>query len=306
MKRYILLVYCLVLIIPISYAQNIKPLDLSNDWISKIEAIAPSKPRIAVTQKKKILLFSLHTGYKHWVIPHTEKVLEIIAKKSDAFSITVSYDINDFSKKSLKQFDAIILNNTCSIGTTRNLFWEAIKEDPSLSGIEKLKKASKLESNLYKFVKKGKGLMVLHGAITMQNKSTTYGEMVGGTFDYHPKQQNIHIKLVDPKHPLVQAFDANGFEHIDEPYFFSNAYFDYNFRPLLYMEANTLEGLKEEVTDSIKYVSWIKKYGKGRVFYSSPSHNAQSFENPQLLQFFLDGIQYIVGDLECDDSPIGK
>ena len=49
-------------------------------------------------------------------------------------------------------------------------------------------------------------------------------------------------------------------------------------------------------------VAWIKPYGTGRTFFSSPSHNAQSFEDPRLLQFMLDGIQYALGDLECDDD----
>jgi type 1 glutamine amidotransferase len=111
---------------------------------------------------------------------------------------------------------------------------------------------------------------------------------------------------MDKNHPLLQAFNGEGFKHVDEPYMFNNAYFDYNFRPLLYMEADKLEGKKEEVKDNIKYISWIKKYGKGRVFYSSPSHNAQSFENPSLLQFFLDGLQYASGDLKCNDSPLSN
>ena len=129
--------------------------------------------------------------------------------------------------------------------------------------------------------------------------------MVGGSFDYHPKQQEMHLKEVDPKHPMVHAFKGKGFVHTDEPYFFKNAYADYNFRPLLYIEADKLEGLRKEVTDNTIYVAWIKKHGNGRVFYCSPSHNAQSM-NKELLQFFLDGIQYVAGDLKCDDSPIGK
>jgi hypothetical protein len=40
--------------------------------------------------------------------------------------------------------------------------------------------------------------------------------------------------------------------------------------------------------------------------YISPSHNAQSFENPALLQFFLDGMQYVVGQVACDEKPIGS
>ncbi|VAW10130.1 Cytochrome c551/c552 [hydrothermal vent metagenome] len=72
------------------------------------------------------------------------------------------------------------------------------------------------------------------------------------------------------------------------------------------METKKLEELKTAPKDTIKYITWVKKYGKGRVFFSSPSHNAQSYENPHLLQFLLDGMPYVVGDLVCDDSPIGK
>ena len=72
----------------------------------------------------------------------------------------------------------------------------------------------------------------------------------------------------------------------------------------MYFEVDKIEGVKHEVNNNINYVAWIKKYGKGRVFYSSPSHNAQSLDHPELLQFFLDGIQYVTGDLKVDDSPI--
>ena len=70
------------------------------------------------------------------------------------------------------------------------------------------------------------------------------------------------------------------------------------------MDTDKLEGKKKPIEDNIRYVSWIKKHGKGRVFYVSPSHNAQSFEDERLLKFYLDGAQYVLGDLDCDDSPI--
>ncbi len=48
-------------------------------------------------------------------------------------------------------------------------------------------------------------------------------------------------------------------------------------------------------------VSWVKPFGKGRVFYCSLGHNSHHFFDPVLLQHFLDGIQYALGDLP--DSP---
>ncbi len=287
-------------------AQELEPFELSNAWISKIEQSAPSTTTVSVKEKKEILIFSLHTGFEHWTIPHTEAVIKTIAEKSGAYSVTTSKDISMFEIKNLKNFDAIVLNNNCSIGDKRNLFWDVLKNDKALNDQQRMEKAKKLENNLLTYVKDGNGLMVLHGAIVMQNKSSNFGEMLGGSFDYHPKQQKIMVKLVDSQHPLVQAFKGEGFEHVDEPYFFNNAYFDYNFKPLLFMETDALEGMKTNPKDKIKYISWIKPYGKGRVFFASPSHNAQSYENPKILAFLLDGLQYVTGDLTCDDSVIGK
>ena len=61
-------------------------------------------------------------------------------------------------------------------------------------------------------------------------------------------------------------------------------------------------GRQKQVEADVRYTAWIKKHGKGRVFYCSPSHNAQSFEDARMVRFLLDGIQYTLGDLKCDDS----
>jgi type 1 glutamine amidotransferase len=304
--KFLFLNIALVLGTSIITAQSIKDFEISKEWLSKIEGIAPASPTVKNVSKKKILVFSKATGFYHWTIPHNIEMLKILAKKSNAFEIHVGYDIEKFDKKNLKKYDAIILNNPNPIGPKRDLFYDLLKVNSSLTDEQIAIEAPKYEMNLINYVAKGGGLMLLHGAIVVQNNSRAFSEMTGGSFDYHPKQQRMHVKEVDVNHPLVRAFKGNGFTHVDEPYFFKNAYFEYNFRPLLYIEVDKLEGLKKAVGNNINYVSWIKRHGKGRVFYSSPSHNAQSLDNPELLQFFLDGMQYVVGDLKCDDSPISN
>ncbi|MCK5443561.1 MAG: ThuA domain-containing protein [Maribacter sp.] len=305
-NRSILLTIALFLGILTSSAQSIKKLDISKEWLAKIERLAPAEPTVKNVDKKKILVFSKATGFDHWTIPHNVAMLKIIAKKSNAFEVHIGYDISNFEKKNLKRYDAIILNNSNPSGPDRDLFQDLLQQNTSLTDVEIAEKAPEYEKNLIHYIAKGGGLMILHGAITVQNNSMEFSKITGGSFDYHPKQQRMHVKEVDKNHPLVKAFKGNGLTHVDEPYFFKNAYFDYNFRPLLYIEVDKLEGVRKEVSTNINYVSWIKRHGKGRVFYSSPSHNAQSMDNPELLQYFLDGIQYVVGDLKCDDSPIGK
>ena len=288
------------------YGQRFQPFELNSEWKEKIESMVRIQKKTDTKKKKKLLIFSLHTGYQHWSIPHTEAVMEIIAQNSGAFEITQSKDYTVFHKNKISKFDVIILNNTNSHGERRDLFWDIFNKDSSLSSQQKINKARKLENNIIQFVKKGKGLMLLHGAIVMQNNSIDFSDMTGGSFDFHPPQQELHIKLVNPNHPLVSSFDSDGFVHYDEPYFFKNAYYRYDFRPLLYIELDKIKMKRERPKDKIKYVSWIKRYGRGRVFYSSPSHNAQSYENPKLLEFLGNGLLYAAGFIDCDDTPIEK
>ncbi|WP_163379777.1 ThuA domain-containing protein [Cyclobacterium sp. SYSU L10401] len=287
------------------FAQSQKDFPVTEEWLEKIEALVPSEPRVQAPVRK-IMVFSQHTGFYHWIIPHNDEMLKILAKKTGAFEITIARDIDSFDKKNLKQYDAVILNNSNPSGPDRDLFADLLKKNSSLGEARIAELSAAYEGNLMDYVAKGGGLFIMHGAITVQNNSQKFSAMVGGSFDYHPKQQEMHLKEVDSGHPLVQAFNGEGFTHIDEPYFFKNAYFDYNFRPLLYIEADKLEGKRAEVDNNTIYVAWIKRHGKGRVFYSSPSHNAQSMDQPELLQFFLDGLQYVVGDLPADDSPMDK
>lgn len=289
-------------------AQDLKKVSLDESWKSKIQSLAPEKPTFESTGEKRILIFSLHTGFEHWVIPHTEEMLRIVGQKSGIFEMVGSKDITAFEAKNLKNYDAIILNNTCSKPDNRNLFWDKLREESEADSALLMKQAIQLEKNLIDFVAKGGGLMVLHGGITTQNSSVEFGKLVGGSFDYHPPQQNFRVYLHDPKHPLVQAFPKDGFEHIDEPYFYKNAYEDRDFKPLLYFKNQEIKQQRNGQADpgEITYVAWIRSEGKGKVLYASPSHNAQSFENPDLLQFYLDGMQYVVGDVTCDETPIGR
>ena len=286
--------------------QDLPEVKLNQTWKKKIYGLAPEKTTFPISEKRKILVFSLHTGYEHWVIPHTEQMIKIISEKSGAFHVTGSKDISMFEAKNLAKYDAIVLNNTCSKGDHRNLFWDKLRAESDADSASLMKKALQMEKNLLEYVEKGGGLLLVHGAITTQNNSRAFSRLVGASFDYHPPQQPVQVRLADPKHPLVQAFPAEGFNHVDEPYFYKNAYADLDFKPLLYFNNSEIKDQKNPLTEGKTYLAWIRAQGKGRVMYCSPSHNAQSFENPDLLRFYLDGMQYVTGDVECDETPIGK
>lgn len=305
MKKSLFVVLIMMASVSTLWAQGQKPFKLTGAWKSKIKALAPDGPRVQPEKPHKVLLYSVFTGFNHWVIPHTDAVIEILADKTGVCEVVQTTDVTWFTPDRLKNFDAVILNNNCSIGPKRDLIYDALKK----SGLPEAQcetKAAELEKNLIDYVAAGHGLLSLHGAIVMQNNSMAFSEMMGGSFDYHPAQQKVQLDAVDPAHPLVKAFGGKPFIHVDEPYLFKNAYDKLNFRPLLSMDLGKLKPHRGKQLTGIRYVSWVKRYGQGRVMYISPSHNAQSFEQPALLKFYLDGLQYVLGDLDCDDSPMGK
>jgi type 1 glutamine amidotransferase len=50
-------------------------------------------------------------------------------------------------------------------------------------------------------------------------------------------------------------------------------------------------------------ISWIRTYGRGRVFYTSLGHGPAAFMNQKIVGHMLAGVQYALGDLEADATP---
>jgi len=275
------------------------------EWSAVVRKNAPAKPKVEAP-KRRLLVFSLRTGYDHKVMPHVDRVFQILGEKSGAFDTTVTVDIDRLARQSLAAYDVLVLNNNCSKGPRRNLLLDELEGNAKYSDLtepERRAKAHALESSLLEFVADGKGLVAIHGAPTMLNNSPRFSGMVGGAFDYHPPNQAVTVRTVDQNHPLVAAFRGKGpFVHRDEPYCFKGPYEKLDFRPLLSMDTKLLKDPKGRAADMVRYVAWIKPHGKGRVFYCSPSHFPESYQSATLLEFLLDGVQYAAGDLKCDES----
>lgn len=292
--------------IPYAKSEIVPP---TPEWVELVTSKAPERPTVKA-EVRRVLVFSLRTGFDHKVMPHVDRVFEILGKRSGAFETTVTVDIEDLRPEKLSAYDVLVLNNNCSKGARRNLLLDELESNPKYRGLteaERQDESDRLEESLVSFVAGGKGLVVIHGAPTLLNNSPRFTEMVGGAFDYHPPNQEVTIRTVDDGHPLVAAFRGKGpFIHRDEPYCFKGPYEKLDFRPLLVMEVEGMKDPQGRVGDIVRYVAWIKPHGKGRVLYCSPSHFPESYESPTLLRFLLDGVQYAAGDLRCDDSTPPK
>ena len=135
-------------------AQKIEP--PTPQWRATVEQAAPAKPTVPAAPRK-LLVFSLFTGFDHKVIPHVNCVFEILGQKTGAFTAIVSVDIESLTPPSLAAYDVLVLNNNCSQSPRRNLFLDVLESDAKyrdLSEPQREAKSAALEQSLLEFVAK--------------------------------------------------------------------------------------------------------------------------------------------------------
>jgi len=108
------------------------------------------------------------------------------------------------------------------------------------------------------------------------------------------------VKLDDPGHPLVAAFNGQDFDVADEIYQFRDPYSREKLRVLLSLDVEKInmnkKGIKREDKDFA--VAWIRQFGKGRAFYFSLGHRHEIFWNPQ--------VRYATIDPHKDPGRVGR
>ena len=272
--------------------------DLDPDERKRIEAAIPTKAFVPPHKQRKLLIFDLNVGYGgHGSIPTANLAFTLMGKRTGAFETVVSRDPEIFQPESLKQFDAVFLNNTVG-----NLFTNP-----------------KLRQSLLEFVYGGGGLLGVHGTSVAFTRWPgahedwpEFGIMLGARGANHREStERVIIKLDDPQHPVNQPFGGKDFEYRDEYFRFHKAYSRNRVRVLLSinMEKTKFEGKPRgncTRQDNDYALAWVRHYGRGRVFYSTIAHNPYVFWDPKMLQFYLAAVQFALGDLQVPTIPSAK
>ena len=284
--------WCLSLLTITAQAQSPAKLrDLTAEEIQKIENAMPTKPTVQPAKPRKILVFWKCEGFFHTSIPVVNEALKIMGQKTGAFEVTVcTDDYSVFTPEKLAQFDAVCLNNTTHLKFNP-------KETPERC------------SALMDFVKSGKGIIGVHAATDNFYDWPEGQEMMGGKFTGHPwgGGGTWAVKIDEPDHPLTAVFKGKGFKINDEIYRTDPPLYSRE-KQLVLMSLDMSDPTTRNVngfkpTDADTGISWIKTWGKGRLFYCSLGHNDHIFWNPALLQYYLGGIQFALGDYKVDTTP---
>ena len=331
MSRNILIASLFVAVIVGAFATGssaaVKP-----ENVEKMTKAMPDKAPAKPAKARKVLIYSHCNGFTHGGAIEAAKVaIPMMGKKTGAYEAVVSDDLANFTPDKIKQFDAIIFNNT-----TGELFTTKGPRKPRKPNEKRIKDAAKLKQAQEKYtkdlaayeakvkalksgggpdtealhksfmdwVKAGGGVMGIHAATDCSYKWKEYGEMMGGYFAGHPWHMLVPIKNDDPTNPINAVFEGKGFTVTDEIYQFNRGvYSREKLRVLLSLDMSQLKK-KGGRKDNDYAISWVNTHGKGRVFYCSLGHRDEIFWNPTVLKHYLAGLQWALGDLkDVDTTP---
>ena len=178
-----------------------------------------------------------------------------------------------FSPESLAQFDGVVF-----VSTTGEL------PIPDLGAF-------------LKWIQEGHAFIGVHAASDTLKSSDAYVEMIGGHFSGHPWTAGGEHGFVnhDPKHRIVQMFPER-FRWKDEIYQYGPRYQPENVRVLLSID---MAASKPKHPWHVP-VTWIREYGRGRVFYTNLGHNNETWGDAAFQKHITEGTAWA---LEKFDAP---
>lgn len=264
----------------------------------KITSATPQKAAATPKAPRRLLVYDANIGYGgtnggHRSIPAANMAIEVFAKGTGAYEPVFSNDLDNFKYERIKTFDAVFLNNTVG----------QIFVDPEV------------RAGLTRFVREGGGLAGYHGTSHASMDWPEFGQMLGAVEGSHREPTEIAtVKIDDPTSPLVTAFAGRPFQHQDEFYRFVEPPLSRDtVRVLMSIDTgktdlNQGRGCARPCVrpDADYALSWIRTYGKGRVFFTALGHTPAFFGSADLSDFFFRGIQFVLGDLDADTTPSAK
>jgi type 1 glutamine amidotransferase len=282
---------------------------LTAQQAERIRAAIPEKAPVAAKKHRRVLIwntpFMEKSPHKGYCIPQAEHAMKLLGEETGAFEPVISDDVAMYLPENLKQFDAVVINNS-------NGPWIR----PTEKDMERLKAYGSdrdtveqlLRRSLLEWVRRGGGIVAYHHAVGGNTHWPEFQELLGAAYWGHPWHEEVGVKLDEPGHPLLAAFEGKDFRLTEEIFQFRDPYSREKLRVLLSLDTKTTNMTVPWIhrKDNDFALAWVKQHGKGRVFYCAFGHRTEIWWNPKILQFYLCGIQFATGDFSVDVTPSAK
>ncbi|KMS56217.1 Crp/Fnr family transcriptional regulator [Novosphingobium barchaimii LL02] len=139
------------------------------------------------------------------------------------------------------------------------------------------------------FMRRGGGVVAIHGAADSHYAWDWYGRMIGARFARHPKGTPTGtVRRATVAHPSLACLPGQFF-HTDEWYWFADV--DPALRPLLTFSPASIG----ETGAEDHPVSWAHDFEGGRVFYTSLGHTPEAWHNSLILAHVRGGLLWASG-----------
>jgi type 1 glutamine amidotransferase len=256
------------------------------------------------SHKHKLLFYNRSAGFEHSVVQvkddkpcYAETILRPICEKH-GWELVSTKDGDIFTPENIAKFDAFLFY------TTGDLTGEATNKTDHSKPMSKEGKQAFLDA-----IHNGKGFVGFHCASDTFHKGQPYEKqsaderdpyinMLGGEFIIHGQQQNATMKVVDPKFPGNEKLGSS-FTKNEEWYSLKNFADD-----LHVILVNETEGMHGKPYERPAYpATWIRKFGDGRVFYTSMGHREDVWTSPEFQDIVVGGMTWAVGDAKADTTP---
>jgi len=238
---------------------------------------------MAADAPARLLVVTVTQGFRHKSIETAEPIIEQLGRESELFHVNYLRQpageeefAKAFAPEALDEFDGVIFASTTGELPIPDV-------DAFLS-----------------WIKKGKAFIGMHAASDTFKSNDAYVEMIGGHFAGHPwNAGGEHAFVVhEPSHPLASMVPER-FRWKDEIYQYDLRYNPDNLRVLVSLDM-TASTPKEPWHVP---VSWVRGYGKGRVFYTNFGHNDQTWRESAYQQHLIEGIRWALGRSEVPSEP---
>lgn len=256
----------------------------ASDELSILSALEGVELASEPSAERKLLVYSKASGDVHESIPVVELVLRLLGEETGAYTAVFNNNEQEFTPDYLRQFDAVFFNNT-------SMVQDAFSTDAHREA-------------LLDYIRSGGGWAGLHAATDAGGDSwIQYTQMVGAQSDGAAWSQHGTWPLIvqDTEHPIASGFGREEFTVSDEVYQFKN-YARNEMRVLVTVDVDESDPVGRPDHDNP--VVWVKKYGEGRVFYTSLGHNKEIFFDATILQHILNGIEFALGSLKAGTSSL--
>ena len=244
-------------------------------------------------QRKRLLAWAdTRNGQaQHESVGHALSVIERLGYESGQWDTFIRTDSHIIAKAP-KKTDGSPASGGPNLSNVDAIFFMGHREVP-------LDESQKKE--LLDFVREGHGFVAAHVGLTALESWPEFGEMIGGQFDQHPIVGPGTIVNEAPNFPATRHFPPT-FAFSDEFYQPKNLSRE-KVDVLLRLDLSNVPANPSLHLNGDYPLAWAKMYGKGRVFYGSFAHAAETWDIRNVQQMYFEAIRWALGLVDGTPTP---